>query len=73
MVSIEISGLLFIILGIFVAATAVSTWGVAGVVDGISLIVFGLIVWIVFFVKFIKTAMREAHSTVGTGLIKTIE
>lgn len=72
MVSIEISGLLCIILGIFVAATAGSTWGVTGVVDGISLIVFGLIVWIVFFVKFVKTAMREAHSTVGTGLIKTI-
>ena len=72
MVSIEISGLLCIILGIFVAATAGSTWGVAGLVDGISLLIFGLIVWIVFFVKFIKTAMREAHSTVGTGLIKTI-
>ena len=72
MVSIEISGLLCIILGIFVAATAGSTWGVAGVVDGISLLIFGLIVWIVFFVKFVKTAMREAHSTVGTGLIKTI-
>lgn len=73
MVSIEISGLLCIILGIFVAATAGSTWGVAGLVDGISLLIFGLIVWVVFFVKFIKTAMREAHSTVGTGLIKTIE
>ncbi len=73
MVSIEISGLLCIILGIFVAATAGSTWGVAGLVDGISLLIFGLIVWIVFFVKFIKTAMREAHSTVGTGLIRTIE
>ena len=72
MVSIEISGLLCIILGIFVAATAGSTWGVAGLVDGISLLIFGLIVWIVFFVKFVKTAMREAHSTVGTGLIKTI-
>lgn len=73
MVSIEISGLLCIILGIFVAATAGSTWGVAGLVDGISLLIFGLIVWVVFFVKFIKTAMREAHSVVGTGLIKTIE
>ena len=73
MVSIEISGLLCIILGIFVAATAGSTWGIAGLVDGISLLIFGLIVWVVFFVKFIKTAMREAHSTVGTGLIRTIE
>jgi tetrahydromethanopterin S-methyltransferase subunit C len=73
MVSIEISGLLCIILGIFVAATAGSTWGVAGVVDGISLLIFGLIVWVVFFVKFVKAAMREAHSTVGTGLIKTLE
>lgn len=73
MVSIEISGLLCIILGIFVAATAGSTWGIAGLVDGLSLLIFGLIVWVVFFVKFIKTAMREAHSTVGTGLIRTIE
>lgn len=75
MVSIEISGLLCIILGIALAANPLSTamWAIGGVLDGISLLIFGLIVWIVFFVKFIKTAMREAYSTVGTGLIKTIE
>jgi tetrahydromethanopterin S-methyltransferase subunit C len=70
MVSIEISGLLCIILGIALAANPTSALGVA---DGISLLIFGLIVWIVFFVKFVKTAMREAYSTIGTGLIKTIE
>jgi len=72
MFCVDVAVLLFIILGLFLAATAGSTWGVTVGVVGISLIVFGLIVWIVFFVKFIKTAMREAHSTVGTGLIKTI-
>jgi tetrahydromethanopterin S-methyltransferase subunit C len=70
MVSIEISGLLCIILGIALAANPTSALGIA---DGISLLIFGLIVWIVFFVKFIKTAIHEAYSTVGTGLIKTIE
>ncbi len=70
MVSIEISGLLCIILGIALAANPTSALGIA---DGISLLIFGVIVWIVFFVMFVKTAMREAYSTVGTGLIKTIE
>ena len=69
MVSVEISGLLSIILGIALAATPGSMWGVA---DGVSLIIFGALVWIVFYVKFVKTAMREAYSVVGTGLIKTI-
>ena len=67
MVSVEISGLLCIILGIALATIGTS------MINGVSLIIFGVIVWVVFFVKFVKTAMREAHSTVGTGLIKTIE
>jgi len=70
MVSVEISGLLCVILGIALAATSTSAWGVA---NGVSLIIFGAFVWGYFFVKFVKTAMREAYSTVGTGLIKTIE
>ncbi|MGB2841784.1 MAG: tetrahydromethanopterin S-methyltransferase subunit C [Halobacteriota archaeon] len=70
MVSVEISGLLCVILGIALAATSTSAWGVA---NGVSLIIFGAFVWGYFFVKFVRTAMREAYSVVGTGLIKTIE
>lgn len=70
MVSVEISGLLCAILGIALAATSTSPWGVA---DGVLLLIFGVLVWGYFFVKFVKIAMREAYSTVGTGLIKTIE
>jgi tetrahydromethanopterin S-methyltransferase subunit C len=35
--------------------------------------VFGVVVWVVFFRMFIKACMDEAYATVGTGLIKTIE
>ncbi|MHC1611247.1 MAG: tetrahydromethanopterin S-methyltransferase subunit MtrC [Candidatus Methanospirareceae archaeon] len=64
MVSVEVSGLLCLILGIALATT--------DIVEGLSLIVFSAIVWVVFYVKFVRTAMREAYSVVGTGLIKTI-
>jgi tetrahydromethanopterin S-methyltransferase subunit C len=70
MVSVEISGLLCIILGIALAANPTSALGIA---DGVSLIIVGALVWLVFYVKFVKTALREAYSVVGTGLIKTIE
>ena len=70
MLSVEISGLLCAILGIILVVTAGSMWGVA---DGVSLVIFGALVWLVFYVKFVKAAMREAYSVVGTGLIKTIE
>jgi tetrahydromethanopterin S-methyltransferase subunit C len=73
MVSVEISGLLCLILGIAQVATATSVGGIGGVIDGMSVIIFSALVWIVFYVKFVKTAMREAYSVVGTGLIKTIE
>ncbi len=67
MSSVEISGLLCLILGIVLVATATSLW------SGVSLIIFSAIVWIVFYVKFVKACMRESDSVVGTGLIKTIE
>lgn len=75
MVSVEISGLLSIILGIALAATATTMWYpfIGGVADGVILIIFGALVWLVFYVKFVKTALRESYSVVGTGLIKTIE
>jgi len=69
MVSVEITGLLCIILGIALVANPTSL----GLLDSISLIIFGALVWIVFYAKFVRATMREAYSTVGTGLIKTIE
>ena len=70
MVSIEISGLLCIILGAAMLILGTSPWGAAW--DGLSLIVFGAIVWVVFFRKFVKACMAECWETVGTGLIKTL-
>lgn len=72
-VSVEVSGLLCVILGIVVAAVATTTWGVGGVVDGVLLVIFGAVVWLVCFVKFVRMCFEEAYSTVGTGMIKTIE
>ncbi|MHC1578011.1 MAG: tetrahydromethanopterin S-methyltransferase subunit MtrC [Candidatus Methanospirareceae archaeon] len=72
-VSVEVSGLLCVILGIVVAAVATTTWGVSGVVDGVLLVIFGAVVWLVCFVKFVRMCFEEAYSTVGTGMIKTIE
>ncbi|MDI6810725.1 MAG: tetrahydromethanopterin S-methyltransferase subunit C [archaeon] len=68
MVSVEISGLLSVILGIALLVMG-SPWGIG---DGISLIIFGAIVWIVFYRRFIQACMKECYATVGTGLIKTI-
>jgi tetrahydromethanopterin S-methyltransferase subunit C len=70
MVSIEVSGLLCIILGFAMLVLGTSPWGVW---DGLSMIVFGVIVWVVFFRKFIKACMDECWETVGTGMIKTLE
>jgi tetrahydromethanopterin S-methyltransferase subunit C len=70
MVSVEISGLLCIILGFSMLVLGTSPWGAW---DGLSLIVFGVIVWFVFFRKFIKACMDECWETVGTGMIKTLE
>ncbi len=69
MVSIEIAGLTCIILGaaMFVLGRGLGAW------DGISLIIFGLIVWAYFYVKFIRACMDECYETVGTGLIKTLD
>jgi len=67
---VEISGLLCVILGIALVVTATSTWGL---IDGVSMTIFGAIVWLVFFVKFVRMSMDEAYSTIGTGMIKTIE
>jgi tetrahydromethanopterin S-methyltransferase subunit C len=65
-ISVEISGLISIILGI---ASLVTLGEMA---TGISLIIFGAIVWLIFYVSFVRAAMKGAYSVVGTGLIKTI-
>jgi tetrahydromethanopterin S-methyltransferase subunit C len=65
LISVEISGLICIILGI---ATAVTD-----IISGASLIAFGAVVWIVFYAMFVRRSVKEAYETVGTGLIKTIE
>lgn len=70
MVSLEISGLISIILGFAMIVLGTSPLGLW---DGVSLIVFGAIVWVVFYRKFIKACMDECYETVGTGLIKTLE
>lgn len=70
MVSVEISGLLCIILGLAMIVLGTSPYGV---LDGVTLLVFGFVVWVVFFKKFIKACMDECYETVGTGLIKTLE
>ena len=70
MVPAELSGLLCVILGSAMIVLGTSPWGLW---DPVLLIVFGLIVWAVFYTRFIKACMKECYATVGTGLIKTIE
>ena len=70
MVAVEIGGLVCVLLGLALVVLGTSPYGV---LDGVSLMVFGVVVWVVFFRMFIKACMDEAYATVGTGLIKTIE
>ncbi|HUV80605.1 MAG TPA: tetrahydromethanopterin S-methyltransferase subunit C [Candidatus Bathyarchaeia archaeon] len=70
MVAVEISGLICVLLGLAMIGLGTSPYGI---LDGVSLIVFGVIVWVVFFRMFIKACMDECYATVGTGMIKTIE
>ena len=70
MVAVEIGGLVCVLLGLALVVLGTSPYGI---LDGVSLMVFGVVVWVVFFRMFIKACMDEAYSTVGTGLIKTIE
>lgn len=70
LVSVEISGLICVLLGGAMLVLGTSPYGV---LDGVSLIAFGAIVWVVFFRKFIKACMDECYETVGTGLIETLE
>jgi len=69
MVSLLISGLICIILGFTMLVLGTSPLGLW---DPIALIVFGAIVWFVFYRRYIRACMKECYATVGTGLIKTI-
>jgi len=68
--AVEISGLIWVLLGFAMIGLGTSPYGI---LDGVSMIVFGVIVWVVFFRMFIKACMDECYETVGTGMIKTIE
>jgi tetrahydromethanopterin S-methyltransferase subunit C len=70
MCAVEIGGLVCVLLGLALLVLGTSPYGI---LDGVSLMVFGVVVWVVFFRMFIKACMDEAYATVGTGLIKTIE
>ena len=69
-VSLEISGLICVILGFSMLVLGTSPWGIW---DPLSLIVFGLVDWVYFYRRFITACMKECYATVGTGLIKTID
>lgn len=70
MCAVEISGLICVLLGLAMIGLGTSPYGI---LDGVSMIVFGAIVWVVFFRMFIKACMDECYETVGTGMIKTLE
>jgi tetrahydromethanopterin S-methyltransferase subunit C len=65
LMAIEIGGINCIILGI---VTSMSL----GIVQAVPLIVFGAIVWVIFYRWYIKTCLEESYEAVGTGLIKTL-
>ncbi len=69
MVAVEIGGLICILLGFAQIVIGTSPYGI---LDGVSLVVFGAVIWIVFFRMFIRACFKEAYATVGTGLIKTL-
>jgi tetrahydromethanopterin S-methyltransferase subunit C len=63
--SIEIGGINCIILG------AVATLSL-GAVQGVPLVVLGVIVWVVFYRAYMRACLKESYAAVGTGLIKTL-
>jgi len=72
-VPVYITGLLCLILGFVIVGIAIPAGDTGRILDGSILILFGAIVFIVVYAKFLKACMRESHSVVGTGMIKTIE
>ena len=75
LVSFEISGLICIILGIVSVALGAKWLGSQslGLANAVGLILYGIVVWVVFYAKFVRRAFEGAYEVVGTGLIKTVK
>jgi tetrahydromethanopterin S-methyltransferase subunit C len=67
MVGVEKAALIMAIAGF--ASLAVEGMGIAGVLTTIV----GLVIWVVYFKKFMKYTHRDAHLVTGTGLLPTEE
>ena len=65
LVSVEIGGLNCIILGVLASL-------IQGMAQGVPLIALGAITWVLFYSAYVRACLNEAHSVVGTGLIKTM-
>ena len=75
LLSFEISGLICIILGIVSIALGAEWLGSQslGLANAVGLILYGIVVWVVFYAKFVRRAFEGAYEVVGTGLIKTVK
>ncbi|MBC2698525.1 MAG: tetrahydromethanopterin S-methyltransferase subunit C [ANME-2 cluster archaeon] len=59
--------------GIIMALSGVASLMVIGVIPAALTILIGLLIWIVYFTKFINLTKRDAHKVIGTGLLPTEE
>ena len=75
LVSFEISGLICIILGIVSVALGAKWLGSQslGLANAVGLILYGIVVWVVFYAKFVRRSFEASYEVVGTGLIKTVK
>ena len=75
LVSFEISGLICIILGIVSVALGAKWLGLQslGLANAVGLILYGIVVWVVFYAKFVRRSFEASYEVVGTGLIKTVK
>jgi len=75
LVSFEISGLICIILGIVSIALGAEWLGSQslGLLNAVLLILYGIVVWVVFYAKFVRRSFEASYEVVGTGLIKTVK
>ncbi|MCW3136029.1 MAG: tetrahydromethanopterin S-methyltransferase subunit C [Canidatus Methanoxibalbensis ujae] len=75
LLSFEISGLICIILGIVSIALGAEWLGSSslGLLNAALLILYGIVVWVVFYAKFVRRSFEASYEVVGTGLIKTVK
>lgn len=59
--------------GIIMAITGVASLVVIDVISAMLTIVIGLLIWIIYFKKFINLTKRDAYKVIGTGLLPTEE